>query len=186
MKRLFLTICLGMNLMAGWAQVEAKYGKGSVPVVNGRVIFQDTISTTLTPEAAYSKIVTWAKKRFQKPNVIISKFVSNDIQNQQLNITAEEYLVFTDRFFVLDRTRINYWVDIKCHDNYTIFTITRINYWYEEERNGGIKFRAEEMITDEQAFNKKGTKLLKDQGKFRRKTIDFFEQCVMQLSAAIN
>ena len=186
MKRLFLAICLGMSLMAGWAQVEAKYSKGSVPVVNGRVLFCDTIATTLTPEAAYEKSAAWAKERFQKPNVIISKFVSEDKQNQQLNITAEEYLVFTNRFFVYDYTRINYWVDIKCHDNYTVLTMTRISYWYEEERNGGLKFPAEEMITDDQAFNKKGTKLLKDQGKFRRKTIDFFEQCVMQLSEALN
>lgn len=186
MKRLFLAICLGMSLMAGWAQVEAKYGKGSVPVVNGRVMFCDTIATTLTPEAAYEKSATWAKERFQKPNVIISKLVSEDKQNHQLNITAEEHLVFTNRFFVYDYTRINYWVDIKCYDNYTVFTLTRINYWYEEERNGGLKFPAEEMITDDQAFNKKGTKLLKDQGKFRCKTIDFFEQCVMQLSKALN
>jgi hypothetical protein len=175
-----------MSLMVSWAQVEAKYGKGSVPVVNGRVMFQDTIHTTLAPEVAYGKVLTWAKKRFQKPNVIISKFVSNDIQNQQLNVTAEEYLVFTNRFFVFDRTRINYWVDIKCHQGYTVLTITRINYWYEEERNGGLRFNAEEMITDKEAFNKKGTKLLKDQGKFRRKTIDFFDQCVMQLSEALN
>jgi hypothetical protein len=42
------------------------------------------------------------------------------------------------------------------------------------------------MITDKEAFNKKVTKLLKDQGKFRRKTIDFFDQCVMQLSEALN
>ncbi len=186
MKRFILTICLGMSLMVSWAQVEAKYGKGSVPVVNGRVMFQDTIHTTLAPEVAYGKVLTWAKKRFQKPNVIISKFVSNDIQNQQLNVTAEEYLVFTNRFFVFDRTRINYWVDIKCHQGYTVLTITRINYWYEEERNGGLRFNAEEMITDKEAFNKKGTKLLKDQGKFRRKTIDFFDQCVMQLSEALN
>lgn len=185
MKRLFLAICLGMNLMAGWAQADAKYGKGNVPVVNGRVTFCDTIATTLSPEAAYGKVTAWAKERFQKPNVIISKFVSEDKQNQHLNITAEEYLVFTNRFFVLDRTRINYWVDIKCNDNYTVFTVTRINYWYDEERYGGLKFGAEDMITDDKAFNKKG-KLLKDQGKFRRKTIDFFENCVMQLSEALN
>ena len=102
-----------------------------------------------------------------------------------MSLTAEEYLVFTNRFFVLDRTRINYWLELQCADNSTTVKLTRINYWYEEERDGGIKFSAEEMITDENAFNKKG-KLLKDQGKFRRKTIDFFEECVEQISQQLN
>ena len=185
MKRILLTLCLGMSLMAGWAQVEAKYAAGSVPVVNGRVMFQETIPTTLSADASYKKISTWAKERFNKPNVIISKFITNDARNSQLSLTAEEYLVFTNRFFVLDRTRINYWLELQCADNSTTVKLTRINYWYEEERDGGLKFSAEEMITDENAFNKKG-KLLKDQGKFRRKTIDFFEECVEQISQQLN
>lgn len=185
MKRIYLTLCLGMSLVAGWAQAEAKYAAGSVPVVNGRVMFQDTISTTLSADAAYAKISAWSKERFSKPNVIISKFISDDARNHQLSLTAEEYLVFVNKFFVLDRTRINYWIEIQCADNNTILKLTRINYWYEEERDGGIKFSAEEMITDDKAFNKKG-KMYKDQGKFRRKTIDFFEDCVEQISQQLN
>ena len=182
MKRILLSICMTLALMTGWAQVETKYGTGSVPVVNGRVMFQDTITTVLSKEEAFAKIEVWAKTRFNKPNVIISKFITNDKQNQQLSLTAEEYMVFADRFFVLDRTRINYWIEIQCHEHNVVLKMTRINYWYEEERDGGSKFSAEETITDKQAFNKKGTKLLKEQGKFRRKTIDFFEQCVIQIS----
>lgn len=186
MKRFILSICLAFSLMAGWAQVEAKYGAGSVPVVNGRVLFQDTITTVLSKEAAFEKIHAWAKRRFTKPNVIISKFVNTDIQNQQLSLTAEEYIVFKDRFFVLDRSRINYWVEFQCYDQYVVMKMTRINYWYEEERDGGSKFNAEETITDKHAFNKKGTRLLREQGKFRCKTIDFFEQCVMQLASVLS
>lgn len=186
MKRILLTICLGLSLMTGWAQVEEKYGVGSVPVVNGRVLFQDTITTVLSKEAAYEKISEWAKTRFSKPNVIISKFITDDTQNQRLSLTAEEYMVFTNKFFVLDRTRINYWLEIQCQENYVTLKLTRINYWYEEERDGGIKFSAEETITDELAFNKKGTKLLKEQGKFRRKTIDFFDNCVMQMAQILS
>ena len=186
MKRILLSICMAFSLMAGWAQVEAKYGIGRVPVVNGRVLFQDTITTVLSKEEAFAKVEAWARKRFIKPNVIVSKFVSNDRQNQQLSLTAEEYLVFTNRFFVLDRSRINYWIEFQCYDQYVVLKMTRIKYWYEEERDGGSKFSAEETITDQHAFNKKGTKLLKEQGKFRRKTIDFFEQCVIQLSTILS
>ena len=168
--------------MAGWAQVEAKYGKGSVPVVNGRILFQETIPTTLSDEEAYTRIAEWAQERFNKPNVIISKFIENDAINHRMSFTAEEYMVFKDRFFVLDRTRINYWMEIVCEEGQATVKLTRITYWYEEEREGGLKFSAEEMITDEEAFNKKGTKLLKDQGKFRCKTIDFFEANVVKIS----
>ena len=131
MKRIFLSICLGLSLMTGWAQVETKYGEGSVPVVNGRVLFQETIPTTLSKEEAYTRIEKWSQERFKKPNVIISKFIENDAINCRLSLTAEEYMVFTNRFFVLDRTRINYWVEIQCHEGQTQVKLTRINYWYE-------------------------------------------------------
>ena len=185
MKRILLSICMAFSLMAGWAQVEAKYGIGRVPVVNGRVLFQDTITTVLSKEEAFAKVEAWARKRFIKPNVIVSKFVSNDRQNQQLSLTAEEYLVFTNRFFVLDRTRINYWVEIHCTDYAATIKMTRINYWYEEERDGGVRFSAEEYITDDKAFNDKGTKMLKDEGKFRRGTIDFFNDMVMEMNTVL-
>ena len=93
--------------------------------------------------------------------------------------------MFTDRFFVLDRTRINYWVELQCHEGGATIKLTRINYWYEEEREGGLKFSAEEFITDENAFNKKG-KLLKEQGKFRKGTIDFFDRCVAEMTKVLN
>ena len=165
MKRICLAICLCLSIMMSWAQVDSRYDKGSVTVVNGRVLFQETIPTTLDQAVAFERIGQWAKQRFSKPNVIISKVTSNDATNHSLSLTAEEYIVFTDRFFVLDRTRIN--------------------YWYEEEREGGLKFSAEEFITDENAFNKKG-KLLKEQGKFRKGTIDFFDRCVTEMTKVLN
>ena len=42
-----------------------------------------------------------------------------------------------------------------------------------QNREGGPKiFTAEDWITDKEAYNRKGTKLLKSTGKFRFKTID--------------
>ena len=186
MKRILALACLCSSLLTGWAQVEAKYGIGSVPVVNGRVMFQKTIPTTLPKEEAFSRIAQWAGTRFSKPNVIISKFIENDNINHRISFTAEEYMVFTNRFFNLDRTRINYWVEILCNDGEATLKLTRINYWYEEEREGGSKFSAEETITDEYAFNKKGTKLLKEQGKFRCKTIDFFDELTDKTTELLN
>lgn len=185
MKKLFFTICASLSLIAGMAQVESRYDKGNVSVVNGRVLFQETISTSLSEAESYERINEWAQQRFNKPNVIISKFTSEDETNHTLNLTAEEYVVFTNRFFVLDRTRINYWLEIQCGEGDATIKMTRINYWYDEEREEGIKFSAEEFITDEEAFNKKG-KLLKDQGKFRKGTIDFFDRIVKEMTEVLN
>lgn len=176
---------MALGLMTGWAQVEARYDKGNVEVVNGRVMFRETIATTLDQATAFERINRWAEQRFSKPNVIVSKFTSNDATNHSLSLTAEEYIVFTKKFFVLDRTRINYWVEIQCGDGAATIKLTRINYWYEEERDGGIRFSAEEFITDEQAFNNKG-KMRKDQGKFRKGTIDFFDNIMAELTEELS
>ena len=116
--------------MMGWAQVEARYDKGNVPVVNGRVHFQETIATSQDQATSFALVSEWAKQRFSKanPNVRASKFTSEDDTNCTLNLTAEEYIVFTKRFFVLDRTRINYWVEIQCHEGSATIKMTRINY----------------------------------------------------------
>ena len=186
MKRFWISTCLCLSIMMTWAQVEDRYEKGNIPVVNGRVLFQDSVTNMLSGEKAYQRISEWAKERFSKPNVIVSKFTSEDDTNHTISFTAEEYIVFTKRFFVLDRTRINYWVEIQCADGNTTIKMTRINYWYEEERDGGLKFSAEDFITDDQAFNRKGVKMLKDQGKFRRGTVDFFDSIVAVMSRILN
>ena len=185
MRKHLLLVCLCAGVLSGKAQVEEKYGLGKVPVVNGRVMFQDTIIVALDDNLIYEKMSVWAKKRFNKPNVIVSRFVSEDVVNYQLGVTAEEWIDFKKKFFVWDRTRINYWVEFQCHNHLCVVRLTRINYWYEEERDGGLKFSAEEWITDANAFNSHQTKLLKEPGKFRKKTIDFFEQIVQQLSQTL-
>ena len=185
MKRTLISLCLCLSMAMAWAQVEARYDKGNVPVVNGRVMLQETVKSALGSDATYERISQWAEQRFAKPNVIVSKFTSEDATNHSLSLTAEEYIVFANRFFVLDRTRINYWVEIQCCEEGATIKLTRINYWYEEEREGGIKFSAEEFITDENAFNKQGTKMLKDQGKFRKGTIDFFDSLVAEMTEVL-
>ena len=55
--------------------------------------------------------------------------------------------------------------------------MSRIYYRYEEEQNdGGRVYKAEEWITDDNALNRKKTRLLPLSAKFRRKTIDRKDQ----------
>ena len=64
-------------------------------------------------------------------------------------------------------------------------TMTRIRYWYDENRDGGEKYTAEEWITDDMALNKKKTKLAPICGKFRRETIDLKDQLFQSATDAL-
>ena len=50
----------------------------------------------------------------------------------------------------------------------------------------GMQVKAEEWITDKYALNKKGTKLSRISGKFRRKTIDRKDNIFQRIEAALN
>ena len=64
------------------------------------------------------------------------------------------------------------------------FKFSRITYWYDDEdENGGIKMKAENWITDDNAFKGNG-KLKKFEGKFRRKTIDLKNLLIEEIKEA--
>ena len=63
--------------------------------------------------------------------------------------------------------------------------MTRIRYWYDEARDGGEKYSAEEWITDDMALNKKKTKLAPICGKFRRETIDLKDELFQSAASAL-
>ena len=77
---------------------------------------------------------------------------------------------------LLDRTRVYYQVNIYLQDEICDVEVTNIHYWYEEQRDGGERYIAEEWITDDVALNKKKTKLVHEKGKFREKTIDLKDE----------
>jgi colicin import membrane protein len=92
-------------------------------------------------------------------------------------------MVFSKKFLYLDQTRFRYQISVTTGDGVVNITVTQLSYLYSEEweenkptGKGGEIYRAEEWITDEHALNKKGTKVLPQSGKFRRKTIDRIEE----------
>jgi colicin import membrane protein len=70
---------------------------------------------------------------------------------------------------------------ITCKDGVAEVEMKHINYEYEKDRPTGFKAPAEELITDKYCLNKKGNKLNRITGKFRRKTVDRFEEIIEQL-----
>ena len=96
------------------------------------------------------------------------------VNKKEHSIVAQyhEWMTFKKNFVVLDRTRFNYTVIAKCTDGHLHLTLERMTFLYEQGRPTEMRTSAEEWISDKEAINKKGTKLLPGSAKFRRSTID--------------
>ena len=189
MKRILIAILTMMPLLAiaqdnTWERIEqepveaanpdAKYlAKDAVPVVDGKVCWTTTISA---PGKSAQQIFTILHKQLNKmikePNQLEgSAIIVDDSVKYELGAVFHEWLVFKNVTFSLDRTKFNFVVGVKCFDEKAEVTMNRISYDYDISREK-VHYSAEEWITDENAVNKKHTKLYPLSSKFRRKTID--------------
>ena len=182
-------ILLLLLIIPAWvyAQTDAKYLAGAVPVVDGRVTFTQTINVPgLTKDVLYTYLDNWANDQFKTqegfPN---NKLISEDASAGEIGAIGEQFIVFSNSVLSLDRARIYYQFTAKCSNGRCDMTITRIRYLYEEARSGGQRYSAEEIITDETGLNKKKDKLARVIGKFRRETIDFKDDLFKSVSTSI-
>ena len=154
---------------------------GAIPVINGKVTFEETISAVGYTAEEVEKIMNdWTKKRFVKPTVISVKRFNSEVPATTI-LKSEEYITFKSTAFVLERARIYYYLTLTANEGSCTFNMSRITYWYDDEDDkGGLRMKAEEWITDENAINKKG-KPKAFEGKFRRKTIELKESLTKEL-----
>ncbi len=191
MKKLLIaiTMCLPLTTMAqnDWevpdepvkkveevvVNPDQKYLAGAVPVIDGKVTFEQTfLAPGMSANEIYDKMLNYIERMTKGGNQFEeSRVLIQDKEKHQIVANFLEWLVFTDKALVLDRTRMRFLLFVDCKNGEAKVRMTRINYLYEEERDPQ-KFTAEEWITDEMALNKKQTKLARTYGKFRRKTID--------------
>lgn len=193
MKRFFAFTVILFTVLSASAQLFKKSDTGidlnnigTIPVVNGKVTFEETIPAKgLNKSDIESIIDSWIKERFVEPTVISAKLFNSEKPNTTI-LKGEEYLVFKNTFLVLERARIYYFLTLTANDGSCTFNMSRITYWYDDEDDkGGLKMKAEEWITDENAINKKGV-LKKFEGKFRCKTIELKETLVKELEERLN
>ena len=153
---------------------DPKYLEGAITFSSdNRVMFNTEIKVpSMSKEKIYNLMLEWASNRFVPEGKLSSRVVYSDETESKIAASAEEYLVFSNSALSLDRTRIYYNLLISAEEGSCSLTMTRIHYWYDENRNGGEKYTAEEWITDDMALNKSKTKLSPITGKFRKKTID--------------
>lgn len=179
-----ILLCLPMILQA---QTESKYLEGAVPVVDGKVTFSTSIQAKgMNSAQIYDRVLEWANKYFQPKDNLTPKVLYANPEKAEIIAGGEDYIVFASSYLVLDRTRIYYHLIANCEDEKCDLTMTRIHYWYEEENDGGYKYKAEKWITDKEALNKSKNKLAKVSGKFRQKTIDYKDQMFNEIQSALN
>ena len=185
MKKILFILCMLPTLL--WAQDDAKYLAGAVPVEDGYVTFRQTFKApSLSQQDLYRAMLLWATQKFQPSETFAqNRLITENEADGELGAIGEEYLVFSSSLLSLDRTRIYYQCRVKCLPGECTVELSHIRYWYDEARDGGVRYKAEEIITDEYGLNKKKNKLARVVGKFREKTIDFKDQLFKEVEAAI-
>ncbi len=171
--------------------VDAKYLKGAVPEVDGKVVFTlDKDVPGMTADQIYEKVRTVMENIIAQPNQVkeLSKIAVDNKSSHTLGARFTEWLVFSKKALNLDQTVFNYTLIAKVSDGHLHLTMERLSYQYEMERpdTQGMETKAEDWITDKWGLNKKGDKLAKYSGKFRRRTIDRKDEIFKRVCKVLN
>lgn len=158
---------------------DYKYLKpGAMPEQDGNVVFTlDLDVPALSAQQVYDRMYVALDTIANQECQIQDERSKNGVvlvNKKEHSIVAQyhEWMTFKKNFVVLDRTRFNYTVIAKCTDGHLHLTLERMTFLYEQGRPTEMRTSAEEWISDKEAINKKGTKLLPGSAKFRRSTID--------------
>jgi hypothetical protein len=185
MKNIITLLFLYLPFLVN-AQTDAKYLEGAITLKNGKVTFStEMVTPAMTKEQIYETILDWANKRFQPSEKMNARVLFQNPKEGSIAIGGEEYLVFSTSALALDRTRIYYQLKVLCENGKSNIEMSRIRYWYDEARDGGEKYEAENWIVDEWGLNKSKTKLAPICGKFRKKTIDLKDELFMEIQSVL-
>lgn len=172
--------------------VDKKYLAGAVPEVNNEVVFTlDKDVPGMSADSIYSKVyavISQVVEEGKSPDLQpAGRIAAVNKSEHTIAARLKEWLIFSSNFISLDRTVFNYTLIAQATDGHIHVTIDRISYAYEMDRKDteGLKVKAEEWITDKYALNKKGNKLSRISGKFRRKTIDRKDNIFARIEAAL-
>lgn len=172
--------------------VDKKYLAGAVPEVNNEVVFTlDKDVPGMSADSIYSKVyavISQVVEEGKSPDLQpAGRIAAVNKSEHTIAARLKEWLIFSSNFISLDRTVFNYTLIAQATDGHIHVTLDRISYAYEMDRKDteGLKVKAEEWITDKYALNKKGNKLSRISGKFRRKTIDRKDNIFARIEAAL-
>ncbi len=179
MRKLLIVMMALLPLTSMAKTDDSKYLAGAVPEENGQVVFSKSFRVPGKSDAEIVEILNqWAQKLVNQSIEAPGQYARvMDSDGQGSTVRVCEWVVFKKKALYLDRARMRYQMSISVKDNRVQLRAEQIRYYYAEDNDGenGQNIKAEEWITDKEALNKKGTKLYPKSGKFRRKTVDYFE-----------
>lgn len=167
-------------------EVDRPYLKGAVPEVDGKVVFTTEIDAPGKSAAEVYDMVYAELERLTQDEHQVgdSRIALVNREEKSIVATFSEWLVFSDKLLVLDRAEMSYVVLAKCFKGKASITIERITYKYDTDRNPGV-IPAEELISDKMMLSNNGTKLKKQNSKFRKKTVDRMKNIFEEMKRGI-
>ena len=177
MKKLILLLLAIMPLgcMAQQEDKTSKYLAGAVPVNEaGFVYFKKHYEVKGKSQAdIYAALLQYTQKDIVEgaDHLPQARITESDAGTGTIAANIEEYLYFKRKAWSMDRVRFYYQLIFQIKDSGIDVEMRNIRYLYDDISQAQT-YRAEQWITDKEALNKAGTKLLRIPGKFRRFTID--------------
>lgn len=124
MKKLYSALLIFLVVSVGCL----KANEIVVPVTNGRVLFSDTIGTSLNKEAIKERLEKWTEENL-KPNDQRHIMGSvNDSVNNVMSTVVFEYMEMDKNNWMTHFIYIRYHLTMKYKDNQCIVTFGRIDY----------------------------------------------------------
>lgn len=156
------------------ASKDAKYLEGAVTEKDGKVVWKTEMKFPgKTAKEIYDAALDVMQNFTKTDNQLQGSAVSLVNKKDHIIVTTpREWLTFTSKFLWLDRAEMYYTLITSCTDGNLSLSMERIKYIYADNGKDNQKITAEEAINDENALNKKKTKLVLGWAKFRRKTVD--------------
>lgn len=181
MKKLLLMLMALLPMMAGAkGKVDKKYLAGAVPEENGVIVFKKAFTVQDKDDAQITEILREHISSLVDGGIkgARSRVISDGKDDGNIVAKVEEYMVFTNKFLNLDRTRFRYQLSATVKSGKVEVQLSQISYYYNEnlDGNGGVNYKAESWISDAEAVSKDGTKLYPKSDKFRIKTVDRVEE----------
>lgn len=201
MKRYILLLALSLGFLATTqAQItasaettasetnpDAKY-LVPIPVEDNGMVYLERVLTLpegINKDETFAKMQDWVD-RCMKDERILSSTPLEAEQPYTISQMVRQEIVFSSGLLSLDKAECNFALELSLKDNNMILKMRRISYRYSGDNPDRKMMRrsAEEYISDKNAINKRGDKLIRGYRKFRVKTIDMIDEYESSLKMA--
>lgn len=169
-------------------KTDPKYLDGAVTTdAEGKIVFKRFIPVSgHSADELYNAALTFMQQLVSSDNQLDgSRLALVNPTDHSLVATVKENMLFSSSAISIDQTEADYVLIVKCGGRGADVEISHIAFNYEPGRPSGFREKAENVISDKMAMNKKHTALNRIFGKFRRGTVDRVDQITRQLADAL-